>query len=183
MKSQQKDKKASFGKDAFLILVIFFSGLFLRLLYIHQYQNSPFFTSPVIDALSHYIYALRLVSGDWLARGVVAPRAPVYVIFLAVVFKMVGTGYIAARVVQMIFGAFNCVFIYFLGKKVFGRVTGLIAAFICTVYGVFIYFDAEFLSVGLTVFLNLLLLLLLLIQLFFQCLMLLPKLLLLNLIG
>ncbi|MBI4845876.1 MAG: tetratricopeptide repeat protein [Candidatus Omnitrophica bacterium] len=146
-------------KDLLFLSGIFLLGFFLRLVYIYQYKDSPFFSSPVIDALSHYKYALRMAKGDWLVKGVVAPRAPLYVYFLALIFKFFGTGFTAARIVQAFLGSINCILVYFLGKRVFSPLVGMVAAFICSVYGVFIYFDAEFLTVGLTIFLELLLLL------------------------
>lgn len=155
-----KQNNEKIKRDGFFIIFgIFILGLFLRLVYIFQYQSSPFFTSPVIDALSHYLYAVRMASGDWMVRGVVAGRAPLYVYFLAVLFKIFGIGYMASRIVQVALGALNCILVFYLARKVFNRQVGLIAAFICSVYGVFIYFDAEFLNVALTIFINLLLLL------------------------
>ncbi|MCP4649489.1 MAG: tetratricopeptide repeat protein [PVC group bacterium] len=157
---ETKQKKNKFRSiDALIIGGVFFVAFFLRLVYLYQYKNNPFFLSPVIDALSHYLYAMRMSQGDWLLKGEVVGRAPLYVYFLAFLFKMFGSGYFAARIVQMLLGALNCVLVYFLGKKVFNRYVGAIAAFICSAYGVLIYFDAEFLYVGLGIFVNLLLLL------------------------
>ncbi|MCG2712136.1 MAG: tetratricopeptide repeat protein [Candidatus Omnitrophica bacterium] len=141
-------------KNFLWISAIFLLALFLRLVYLYQFRQNPFFESPVIDALSHYLFAKRISAGDWLLRGVVAPRVPLYVYFLAVLFKILGSGFMAARVVQAVLGAFNCVLVYFLGKKVFSRNVGIIAAFICSIYGVFIYFDAQFLNVTLALFFN-----------------------------
>ncbi len=149
-------------KNFLWVSAVFLLALFLRLVYLYQFRQNPFYESPVIDALSHYLFAKRIAAGDWLLRGVVTPRVPLYVYFLAVLFKFLGSGFTAARVVQIFLGAFNCVLVYFLGKKVFNRKVGIIAAFICSIYGVFIYFDAQFLNVTLTLFFNIGLLLALL---------------------
>ncbi|MFH1094572.1 MAG: tetratricopeptide repeat protein [Candidatus Omnitrophota bacterium] len=141
-------------KNFIWVSAVFLLALFLRLVYLHQFRQNPFYESPVIDALSHYLFAKRIAAGDWLLKGVVAPRVPLYVYFLAVLFKILGSGFTAARFVQVVLGAFNCVLVYFLGKKVFSRNIGIIAAFICSIYGVFIYFDAEFLNVTLTLSFN-----------------------------
>lgn len=153
--------KNNMGKSI-LILALFFFALALRLFYLSQYKMSPFFASPVIDALSHYIYACRLADGNLFGQGMVATRAPFYVGFLALIFKIVGTGYLAARVIQAMLGAFNCVLVYSLAKKIFNVKVAVLSSLICGIYGVLIYFDAEFLNVTLTIFLNLLLLLALL---------------------
>jgi len=145
--------------DLILCLCIFFFAFFLRLIYLYQYKNNPFFDSPVIDALTNYLFAVRGAAGDWLVKGEVVGRGPVYVYFLAFLFKIFGTGFTAARAAQMTLGAVNCILVYFLGKKIFSRWVGVIGALICSIYGVLIYFDAEFLYVGLAIFINLLLLL------------------------
>lgn len=145
-----------------ICLCIFFFAFFLRLIYLYQYKNNPFFDSPVIDALTNYLFAVRGAEGDWLVKGVVVGRGPVYVYFLAFLFRIFGTGFTGVRIGQMALGSINCILVYFLGKKIFTRSVGIISAFICSMYGVLIYFDAEFLYVGLAIFLNLLLLLALL---------------------
>jgi len=145
--------------DLIICLCIFFFAFFLRLIYLYQYKNNPFFDSPVIDALTNYLFAVRGAQGDWLVKGEVVGRGPVYVYFLAFLFKIFGTGFTAARVAQMTLGTVNCILVYFLGKKIFSRMVGVISALICSMYGVLIYFDAEFLYVGLAIFINLLLLL------------------------
>ncbi|MFH1061441.1 MAG: tetratricopeptide repeat protein [Candidatus Omnitrophota bacterium] len=153
---QEKNiKKSSAGFDYIALTAIFILALFFRLVYLNQYQNSPFFDSPVIDALSHYTYALKLAAGDWLIKGVVAPRVPLYVYFLAILIRFLGKGFFLLKVVHIGLGSVNCLLVYGLGKKLFGRRVGLISGIICALYGVLIYFDAEFLSVGLTIFLNL----------------------------
>jgi len=153
LKTEAQDKKSF--QNFFWGFGIFFLAFFLRIVYLYQYRHSPFYESPIIDALSHYLFAQRMAAGDWLVKGVVAPRVPLYVYFLAAIFKIFGTGFTAPRVIQMLLGAFNCVLVYLLGKRVFSRSIGIIAAFIMSVYGVFIYFDAELLNVTLSIFFEL----------------------------
>ncbi len=157
-----KTKNNERFKDILWIGAIFLLAFFLRLIYLYQFKQNPFYDSPVIDALSHYLFAKRIAAGDWMIKGVVTPRVPLYVYFLAIIFKFLGSGFTAARVVQMFLGAFNCILVYCLGKKVFSRNVGIISACICSVYGVFIYFDAQLLNVGLSLFFNIGLLLALL---------------------
>lgn len=159
MENQKIQKNKSKYIDLIICLGIFIFAFFLRLIYLYEYKNNPFFDSPVIDALTNYLFALSAAQGDWLAKGVVVGRGPVYVYFLAFLFKIFGTGFTNVRVGQMALGAVNCILVYFLGKKIFSRWVGVISAFICSMYGVLIYFDAEFLYVGLAIFINILLIL------------------------
>ncbi len=154
--------------ELFFPVAIFLLALFLRLFYVYQYRKSPFFDGPVVDALSHYLGALQISQGDWLLKGIVTPRVPLYVYFLAVLFKIFGHGFTAARIVQMFLGAFNCVLIYFLGKDIFSRKVGILAGFIASIYGTLIYFDAEYLNVNLSIFLTLILMVALLNSLKFS---------------
>lgn len=163
MEDIKQQKTKSQYANLIISLCIFFFAFFLRLIYLHQYKNNPFFDGPVIDALTNYLFAVRAnAAGDWLVKGVVVGRGPVYVYFLAFLFKLFGSTGIAARVAQMALGSINCILVYFLGKKIFSRSVGVMSALICSIYGVLIYFDAEFLYVGLSIFLNLSLLLFLL---------------------
>ncbi|MFH2138124.1 MAG: tetratricopeptide repeat protein [Candidatus Omnitrophota bacterium] len=159
MQNAEQQKTKFKHTDLIISIGIFFFAYFLRMVYLHQYKNNPFFDSPVIDALTNYLFAVRASAGDWFVKGEVVGRGPVYVYFLAFLFKIFGTGFSAARVAQMVLGSVNCILVYFLGKKIFRRSVGVISALICSAYGVLIYFDAEFLYVGLSIFLNLLLLL------------------------
>jgi tetratricopeptide (TPR) repeat protein len=163
MEESAKNISSKFNiKDILICLGIFLFAFFLRLIYVYQYQDNPFFDSPVIDALTNYLFAVRGAEGDWLVKGEVVGRGPVYVYFLAFLFKLFGTGFMKARIAQMALGSVNCILLYFLGKKIFSRSVGIISALICSAYGVLIYFDAEFLYVGLAIFLNLLLIICLL---------------------
>ena len=156
---QNKKTKTLFSIFDFIsISIIFIIALFLRLVYLKQYQHCPFFDSPVIDALSHYIFAKKMAAGDWLLKGFVTPRVPLYIYFLAGLFRLFGNGFFVAKVIQVVLGSINCLLVYFLGKKLFKQKVGLISGVVCAFYGVLIYFDAEFLSVVLTIFLNLILL-------------------------
>ncbi|MBU1045220.1 MAG: tetratricopeptide repeat protein [Candidatus Omnitrophica bacterium] len=159
MENAKLQKNKSRYIDLIICLGIFFFAFFLRLIYLYEYRNNPFFDSPVIDALTNYLFAMRAAEGDWLVKGVVVGRGPVYVYFLAGLFKIFGAGFTTVRVWQMALGAVNCILVYFLGKKIFSRSVGVISAFICSMYGVLIYFDAEFLYVGLAIFINILLIL------------------------
>ena len=138
--------------------VIFATALILRLIYIFQIQDSPFFSFPQIDALWHHIWAKDIASGNLIGNEVFF-RAPLYPYFLGLIYSVFGDGPLAVRLIQSLIGSLSCVFIFFIALKIFNRPIAIIAGIISAFYAVFIYFDNELLITNLFVFLTLLLLL------------------------
>jgi len=59
---------------------------------------------------------------------------PMYPLFLAANYAVFGRVFFAVRLVQAVLGAFLCVLIFWIGRYVFGKWPGIIAAAICAVY-------------------------------------------------
>ncbi len=153
-----------------LVLVgILLSGAVLRVSYLREIVKSPSFSHPQIDAGYHDYWARALAGGDWkISEGFTETgdpeirtipyfRPPGYPYFLAFVYYLSGGSYLAARIFQMSLGLVNCLLAYLLAKRLFGCVTGLIAAAFMAVYWGFIYFEGELLEPVLLVTLALLL--------------------------
>ncbi len=141
-------------------------GLLLRISYLHELVHAPDFSIPQLDAGFHDYWARGMVTGDWTVPGYfsdpeirVSPyiRPPGYPFFLALIYLLCGLNYMAPRIVQMGLGLVNCVLAYLLGKKIFGRGTGLISAAFMSMYWAFIYFEGELVAPVLLVTLALLL--------------------------
>jgi hypothetical protein len=121
-------------------------------------KSSPLFDTPTMDAEYHDQWAQSILKGEDYIGGVFF-RAPFYPYFLALTYKVFGQNYLMVRLIQFIIGSLNCVLIYFLGRKVINRRTGIIAGVIASFYGVLIYFDGELQLPVMEVFLDLLFLL------------------------
>lgn len=141
---------------------IVFVGLVLRLLYMREVMQAPDFAVPLTDAAYKDYWARALLSGDWTPPpGIPDPeiatspylRPPAYPFFLAFIYLLSGGSYLAVRVVQMGFGIANIFLAFFLGRALFGRGPGLLAAGFMSVYWVMIYFEQELNSPTLIVFL------------------------------
>ncbi len=152
------------------LAAIILIGLFLRGSYLSEIVKSPDFTAPLVDAGYHNYWARGLASGDWPQQeGMSAPeirstpyfRPPGYPYFLAFMYLLSGSSFLAARIFQMGLGLANCVLAYILGRKLFGRVVGLLFAAFMSAYWVFIFFEGELLAPVLLVFLGLCLILVL----------------------
>jgi tetratricopeptide (TPR) repeat protein len=136
---------------------IFLLALIVRLIYLWQVRSCPLFDTPVGDAGWHDTWARSLLEGGWRYSGVFF-RAPLYPYFLAVVYALLGKGYVAVRAAQMVLGSLSCLLVYGLAGRLFNRTVALIAGIGAGLYGMLIFFDAELLIVVLIVFLDLLLL-------------------------
>jgi hypothetical protein len=134
-------------------LYLFLGALAVRLLYLSQYANSPFFSVPALDGLYHDVLAQAVVAG----RASTEPffRAPLYYHFLAAVFKVFGHNYWAPRLIQATIGSASCVLLYRLGSRVLRPGIALVAAAAMALYGPLVYFDGELHTPVLEVFLTL----------------------------
>jgi tetratricopeptide (TPR) repeat protein len=143
----------------YLIYGLLGLALLIRLFYLYEIKDNPFFNIPQIDALFHDDWAKQILAGDWSSsiHGAFY-KSPLYPYFMAVVYKIFGHSYLNLRLVQMVMGVASCFFIYLLGQSYFSRRVGYFAFFFAAVYGTFIFFDAEMEIVCLHIFLNLLLL-------------------------
>jgi Tfp pilus assembly protein PilF len=139
-------------------IIIFGAAFLLRLIYIFQMRDNPFFNFPQIDTLWHHLWAKEIAGGNIIGSEVFF-RAPLYPYFLGLIYSIFGDGPFTYRIIQSLLGSFSCVLVYFIALRLFNKRTALIAGLIAAFYSVFIYFDNELLITNLFVFLFLLLLL------------------------
>ncbi len=131
---------------------IFVLALLIRVIYLFQSQANPQFDTPLMDPGYHDEWAWQLARGVWEGQGPFF-RAPLYPLFLGLVYSLFGHDFIAPRLIQAILGSGSCVLIYLIGVRLFNTRTGLIAALMMAMYGTLIYFDNELLIPVLFIFL------------------------------
>ena len=143
-------------------LLLFCLAMVVRLIYLGEDAGSPFFGFRGIDSAEYHDMALRFGEGAWPGSEAFF-WAPLYPLFLGVLYKLLGHGLLVAKLVQAVVGSASCVLIYLIGRRLFrGRFVPPAAGVACAVYGTLIYFDGQLLSGVLDVFLQLLTVLLLL---------------------
>ncbi len=151
--------------DLWILAGIIAMGALLRGLYLVEIVDRPDFSAPAVDAEFHDYWARGLATGDWTPpRDDPDPaigrtpylRPPGYPYFLAAIYLLAGTGPVAPRVLQMALGLLNCVLAFAIGRRWYGRGTGLTWAGLMSVYWVFIYFEGELHAIVLSIFLLLL---------------------------
>ncbi len=142
-------------------------ALVIRLVYLVELEDSPFFAHPTMDEQVHHEWAALFAEGkEWSVdreTGEELPyfRAPLYIWFLGTVYKIFGQDFFIPRLIQSILGALGCGLVFLLGSRLFGRGVGIASGVVAALYWIMVYFDCELLIVPLIVFLDILFILLL----------------------
>ena len=140
----------------FIIGLLLLLALTVRLLYFNGLRAEfPDFLEAHpfcgLDANSyHHLYALGLLRGDWPYNEPFFHMI-LYPYFLGAVYALVGVNLRLIVVVQILLEVLACAAMYGIGRAVFNRTAGLIAAAIMAFYGPLIFFNACFAQVALSI--------------------------------
>ena len=113
-------------RDWLILAGILLLGVLLRGAYLWERVQAPDFDSPGVDASFHDYWARGLAFGDWPRRGSPGDpristtpyiRPPGYPHFLALVYRLLGKGYLGPRVVQMALGLANCLLAFLFARR------------------------------------------------------------------
>ncbi len=149
-------------REGLVLAAILLLGLGLRLWYLSEILEAPDFTALRQDLDVQDYQARALLSGDWPVRaGVTDPhvrvtpyyRPPGYTYYLALVYLFSGGSYLAPRLLNMTLGLASAVLMHLLGRGLYGRRAGLIAAFLTATYWGVLYNEGEVNDPALFVFL------------------------------
>ena len=125
-------------------MAIFACALAVRCAYVANVHQGAHFP----DERCYWRVAENFREGRGLAldtnRQVV--RAPVYPLVLAASQALFGDDVRPLRLVQALIGAATCVLLYYFGRSVFGRLAGVCAAGLATIYPFFVFYTAYALS-------------------------------------
>ena len=120
-------------------------ALIVRLIYLFQSSsNSPFFYNPSIDALYHHLLAIDFSNGNLSITGPFF-RAPLYPIFLGMIYSIFGTNLFVASFTGHLLGILIVILIYCIGVRYFNFTTGVTAAVIYIFYWPALYFEGQLL--------------------------------------
>ncbi len=149
-----------------LALVLVVAGA-VRLGYVLTLGNTlnvTFEADPLTyDQLARNLLAGRPYVGAsfYFPAGTEHPTAlwdPLYPLFLAGIYALVGHDFLAVRLVQVVLGTASCGLLYVLGRSIFGPRIALLGAGFAAIYPFFIYYTGQILTETLFVFLLLILL-------------------------
>jgi len=144
-------------------LAIFIVALGVRLAYLYDSSDSPTFRTPIVDA-KNYDNLARLLSPHIFADGPADEKLSLadqlllfwqpflYPYTLGALYRIAELRgqdpLLFAKVVQLVVGALTCVLVYALGRRLFGRGTGVIAALMTAFCGPLIYYEADLVAAG-----------------------------------
>ena len=128
-------------------------ALLLRVVYVLQVRDTPFFQTLGLDARFYDRTAWSLLTGESVEGAYF--MSPLYSWFLAGLYRLFGRDLLFVRLAQSIIGAGTAVLTYLLAKRVFDRRVAALAGLIAATYGAFIFYDGSVLMTPLLVFLNL----------------------------
>jgi len=104
-------------RTTYIFVVILLTSFLIRLTYLLDYQGSPFFHSPIVDAQFHDNWAQDIVEGDIfsLKQGEVLYKAPLYPYFMAFVYWIFGHNFFILRTIQILIGSLSCSILFLIG--------------------------------------------------------------------
>lgn len=160
-------KTSRFSKETMILGVILFVGIVLRAWYLAEIVHAPDFTALQQDPAVQDYHARGIAFGDWtLPPGAETDpeirtysyfRPPGHAYFLSALYFVTRGSYLAVRIVNMMLGLASVALMFLLGRRVFGRGVGLIAAAFMSTYWGFVFWEGEVNDPCLFVFLGTLL--------------------------
>jgi len=92
-------------------------ALLIRIVYIHELSNNPFFNYPVVDSATYDDMAVRIAGGDSPTDEPFF-QPPFYPYFLGLLYSIFGRDFFTVRFVQMIIGVLNVVLCYEIARRI-----------------------------------------------------------------
>ena len=138
---------------------VFLLALAVRLFYLYESSEGPTFGVPIVDARGYDLIARELVNERKMPKQFFWQQF-FYPCFLSVVYFLSNCSVVVAQVIQAVLGAVSCVLTFFLGRAVFNRRTGILAAIFVAFYGPLIFHEIDLIAVGWAAFWSLVLILL-----------------------
>jgi len=137
-----------------LLLGALLVGVLLRAEYLRELISTPFWRHLMLDAewydqmARHFLEELRPAAAEQAYF-----RGPLYPAMLAGVYRLLGEGPVAPRLLQMLLGLGGTLLCWSIARRTHGERVALLTAWLAATYGMFIYFEAELLAASLAVFL------------------------------
>ncbi|MFZ1627030.1 MAG: glycosyltransferase family 39 protein [Candidatus Moraniibacteriota bacterium] len=124
----------------------------VRVAYAFFLWRDSILTTPLLDAEYYVKWAEEIVRTGWLGDRIFFTE-PFYAYFLSVFLKLLGTSGLSVTLfVQFSLGVVLPVILYFIGRRLFDRPTGILAGIIAALYGPFVFYEGLFLKTSLEVF-------------------------------
>jgi tetratricopeptide (TPR) repeat protein len=126
--------------DGLLLSALLFIGLVLRIIYTVEFSHTPFYRYPILDARYYHELALQVAQGRLIGERAFF-MGPLYPYLLGFVYFLFGPGLLVPRLLQILLGLANCVLVFLIGRRVFGRAVALVAAGLLALYKPEIFYE------------------------------------------
>lgn len=130
-------------------VLLFVFALSVRLLYLWEWHDHPFFHTLIGDGLRYHLWAQEIAAGDWMGREVFF-QAPLYPYFLGTLYAVFGDGPWVARIAQVVLGAASCVLFWLFARRAFSAAVGGLCAIGLALYAPAIFNDGILQKTALT---------------------------------
>jgi len=135
-------------------MVVLAASLALRLIFLAQFSSFPLFKTNIMDMEYFHRLATEGIPDTGFPSGAFF-KAPLYPLFLKVIYTFFGTGPWAPRIFQIILGSLTALLTYMIAVRAFSRRVAFIAGMMVALSGSLILFDGQLLAPTLAIFLNL----------------------------
>lgn len=128
-----------------VLLIIFISAFLVRLIFILTLENKWYFYDTVhYDKAGQSILAGEGFGTGYRFSGIEELQKeyslpPVYPIFLSTIYWVFGRDFLAVRLVQAIIGASISILMFLIGREIYNKKVGIIAAVVASVYPYFVF--------------------------------------------
>ncbi len=154
-----KDTGSVYRRRPLLVILLILSlAILIRIVYINQLGDNPFFDYPIVDSDSYDVMATKIAEGENPTEGPFF-QPPLYPYFLGFLYNLFGHNLFTIRFLQMLLGVVNVLLAYLLAKRIFGPRVAVAVGVALSIYGTMLFFEGELLAPALIIFLNLLLIL------------------------
>lgn len=133
------------GKQRIWGIAIISLAVLIRTVYLIQTSRaSPFFYDLSIDSLYHHLMALKISGGSFEISGPFF-RAPLYPLFLGMLYSVIGESIFAAVLAGHLMGILITIIIFMTGVRFFNLPTASAAALLYAFYWPALYFEGQLL--------------------------------------
>ena len=129
--------------------------LAIQLAYLADSHDAPTFWRPIVDARVYDEMAHQIAAGTFVISTPYY-HPPLFIYFLAAVYRVTGDGSLAAKLVLALVGALTVMLTALIARRLMGRGAAWIAGAMAALCGPLIFYNAELLPAGLAAMLNML---------------------------
>ena len=135
-----------------ILFFIVLAGVLVRVAHFYFFAGGPYFGNHAFDSLNYFEDAVKIANGDWLGGHDAYFRAPLYTYWLALIFRIFGTGSLVPIALQWVMGIVGALLIYRLTLRLTRGLPGgpeaaLVATAFALFYGLQVHYETQLLDV------------------------------------